>query len=122
MTHRILVVEDNIDNSRLVTWILEDEGFEVACAENGEQCLSLLASGVYDLILMDISLPGISGTETTRRIRQTPAWSAIPILALTAHAFDSERQTILESGVNDLLTKPINDELMLKLIHQHLRG
>lgn len=121
MDFHILVVEDNPDNSKLVSWILEDEGYKVTCVGTGEDCLSALASETFDLVLMDISLPGISGKETTRRIRQTPGVSSIPILALTAHAIEGEQQSILDSGVNDLLTKPINDELLIQSIMTHLR-
>lgn len=121
MNARILVVEDNPDNSKLVSWILEDEGYEVACAETGERCLSLLEKGPFDMVLMDISLPGISGKEATRRIRQTPHLQHLPIVALTAHATEAEQQAILDSGVDNLLTKPINDEQLLEMIRKYLR-
>lgn len=121
MSARILVVEDNPDNSKLVSWILEDEGYEVACAETGERCLSLLEKASFDMILMDISLPGISGKEATRRIRQMPNLRHLPIVALTAHASETEQQAILDSGVDNLLTKPIHDEQLLEMIRQYLR-
>lgn len=120
MSAHILVVEDNADNSKLVSWILEDEGYDVTCVESGERCLSLLEKGQYDLILMDISLPGISGKEVTKRIRQTPNPSQIPIIALTAHAIQSEQQSILNSGVNDVLVKPIHDEHLIQLVNHYL--
>ncbi len=120
MNHHILVVEDNPDNSQLVSWILEDEGYDVTCVDTGEGCLSILEGSSFDLILMDISLPGISGKEATVRIRQQPKVSAIPIIALTAHAIEAEQQSILSSGVNDLLTKPINDNLLIQTIQKHL--
>lgn len=120
MSVRILVVEDNPDNSKLVSWILEDEGYTVECAESAELGLSLLEQQPFDLILMDISLPGISGSEATRRIRQTPAIQTIPIIALTAHAIEGERQKILDSGVDDMLTKPLNDDLLLQTIQKLL--
>lgn len=121
MHAHILVVEDNPDNSKLVSWILEDEGYEVTCAESGERCLSLLEKEKFDLILMDISLPGISGKEATRRIRQMPRLQKLPILALTAHAIEAEQQSILNSGVDELLTKPINDEQLIRALNKYLR-
>jgi len=120
MSAHILVVEDNPDNSKLVSWILEDEGYDVTCVESGERCLSLLDKEAFDLILMDISLPGISGKEVTRRIRQMPSLHKLPILALTAHAIEAEQQNILSSGVDDLLTKPINDDQLIKMIKKYL--
>jgi two-component system, cell cycle response regulator DivK len=121
MSARILVVEDNPDNSKLVSWILEDEGYEVICAETGERCLSLLEKESFDMVLMDISLPGISGKEATRCIRQAPRLQHLPIVALTAHATEVEQRAILDSGVNNLLTKPINDEQLLEMIRKYLR-
>lgn len=119
---RILVVEDNPDNSKLVSWILEDEGYEVSCAETAEMGLSMLEGDEFDLVLMDISLPGISGTEATRRIRQHPTLAKLPVLALTAHAIEGERQNILDSGVDDMLTKPINDDVLLASIAKHIKN
>lgn len=121
MDARILVVEDNPDNSLLVTWILEDEGYQVTCVESGEACLATLSNEVFDLILMDISLPGISGKETTQRIRQMPDKKNIPIFALTAHAIQEEQKSIWDCGVDDLLTKPIEEALLLQSIEKHLR-
>lgn len=120
MSGKILIIEDNPDNSKLVCWMLEDEGFEVSCAETAERGLELLRQEEFSLILMDISLPGISGKEATRRIRQAPNLQAIPILALTAHAIDTELRSILDSGVNSVLTKPVNEEQLLTQIRQYL--
>lgn len=122
MNAHILVVEDNPDNSKLVSWILEDEGYDVTCVESGERCLTLLEKGDFDLILMDISLPGISGKEVTRRIRQMPHLQKLPVVALTAHAIETEQQSILSSGVDDLLTKPINDDQLVKTIRKFLQA
>lgn len=120
MNAHILVVEDNPDNSKLVSWILEDEGYEVTCVESGERCLTVLEKQDFNLVLMDISLPGISGKEATRRIRQIPRLQTLPILALTAHAIEAEQQSILSSGVDDLLTKPINEEQLVDAIRKYL--
>lgn len=121
MSAHILVVEDNPDNSQLVSWILEDEGYRVSCVASAERCLQVLAQESFDLILMDISLPGISGKEATARIRNTPGISATPILALTAHAIDGEQQSILNCGVDDLLTKPIDEEQLISALRRYLK-
>lgn len=118
MLGKILVIEDNPDNSKLVTWILEDENYQVTCAETAEIGLSLLASETFDAVLMDISLPGMDGKEATRRIRNNPDWQGLPVLALTAHAIKGERESIFASGVNDLLTKPLDETVLIeKLLH-----
>tara|TARA_B100000446_G_scaffold68650_1_gene65122 strand:- start:3953 stop:4333 length:381 start_codon:yes stop_codon:yes gene_type:complete len=118
MPGKILVIEDNPDNSKLVTWILEDENYQVTCAETAELGLAALQSETFDAVLMDISLPGMDGKEATQQIRNTPELCKMPVLALTAHAIKGEREAILASGVNDLLTKPLDEEdLLAKLEH-----
>lgn len=120
-THpHILVVEDNLDNSKLVSWILEDEGYAATCVASAEQCLAILEREPFDLILMDISLPGINGKEATRLIRSGRNFHHLPIIALTAHVVENEQQSILESGVNSILTKPLNEELLLAALSEYL--
>ncbi|WP_075186347.1 response regulator [Teredinibacter haidensis] len=116
----VLVVEDNPDNQQLATWILEDEGFNVTCVDSAEEGLELLEVQRYDIVLMDISLPGMDGKEATRKIRQAPHLKDIPILALTAHAVQGERESIIASGVDGLLTKPVNEEELISHIHSLL--
>lgn len=120
MSGHILIIEDNPDNSKLICWMLEDEGYSVTCVESAERGLELLHQRDFSLILMDISLPGINGKEATRRIRHSPHLQSIPILALTAHAIEAERRSILDSGVNAVLTKPVNEEQLLTQIRHYL--
>lgn len=120
MGKQILVVEDNPDNMKLVTWILEDEGYEVTPAYNGEDCLALAREREFDLILMDISLPGMDGKEATHRLRQTDTYRNKPIIALTAHAIKGEDEEILQSGVTELITKPLDEEKLLERLHLFL--
>lgn len=120
MGKRILVVEDNPDNMKLVTWILEDEGYDVTPAYSGEDCLTLASDQEFDLVLMDISLPGIDGKEATQRLRQTEAYRNKPIIALTAHAIKGEDEEILQSGVTELITKPLDEEKLLARLHLFL--
>lgn len=112
----ILVVEDNPDNQQLVTWILEDEGYTVVCADTAEDGLLMLNSNDFALILMDISLPGMDGKQATQQIRNTPSIAKIPIIALTAHAVQGERESIMASGVDDLLTKPVDEIALIQRI------
>lgn len=120
MAHSVLVVEDNPDNRKLVTWILEDEGYAITCAETGEKALDLLRSSRFDIILMDISLPGMDGTEATRAIRLMPENAKLPIIALTAHAVKGELEPILASGVDDVITKPLDEDLLLTRMQELL--
>ncbi|WNO09257.1 response regulator [Teredinibacter sp. KSP-S5-2] len=114
-TH-ILIVEDNKDNQELATWILEDEGYSVTCADSAEEGLELLELRKFDLILMDVSLPGMSGKDATVKIKSSPHLSDIPVIALTAHAVKGEKEEIEASGVDGLLTKPIDEELLIQTL------
>jgi len=121
MVARILVVEDNPDNMKLVNWILEDEGYAVMGVYTAEDCLAVLENESFDLILMDISLPGIDGKEATRRLRKDPRFQQLPIIALTAHAIKGEDDAIRASGVTDLITKPIDEDQLLRRLEEILR-
>ena len=114
MNPAILVIEDNPDNRKLVTWILEDEGYDVTCSETAEIGIEALLAGNFQAVLMDISLPGMDGTEATRKIRAMETYKNLPIIALTAHAIKGEKEKIMDSGVNDLITKPVDEEQLLK--------
>jgi CheY-like chemotaxis protein len=122
MNGNILVVEDNPDNMKLFAWTLEDEGYAFDGVGSGEEALEALRRTAYDLVLMDISLPGMDGKEATRRIRTQPHWAGLPIIAVTAHAIKGEDDAILASGVNALMTKPIDEELLLQTIRSCLVG
>ncbi|SMF62878.1 Response regulators consisting of a CheY-like receiver domain and a winged-helix DNA-binding domain [Alteromonadaceae bacterium Bs31] len=120
--HSILIIEDNPDNQQLATWILEDEGYQVSCVESAEEGLELLESNTYHLVLMDISLPGMDGKQATQKIRNTPHLKHLPVLALTAHAVQGERESIVASGVDGLLTKPVDEEELIKHIDSLLNN
>ena len=113
MKKRILVVEDNPDNMKLVTWILEDENYDVQGVFTGEECLEIVNEQDFDIILMDISLPGMSGKDATRQLRSQERFQDLPIIAITAHAIKGEDEEILQSGVNELITKPLDEEALL---------
>ena len=119
--HRILIIEDNKDNQELATWILEDEGYSVTCADTAEEGLELLEVEKFNLVLMDVSLPGMSGKDATRKIKASPHLSHLPVIALTAHAVKGEREDIEASGVDGLLTKPIDEELFISTLDNFLK-
>jgi two-component system, cell cycle response regulator DivK len=121
MNSTILVVEDNPDNMRLFAWTLEDEGYNFQGVRSAEEALHLLEQRPFDLVLMDISLPGMDGKEATRRIRANPRLARIPVIAVTAHAIKGEDEAILASGVDALVTKPIDEAILLRTIRTSLK-
>ena len=105
---RILLVEDDPVNREVACHYLQDAGLVVDLADDGQQALQLARQQAYGLILMDIQMPVMNGIEATQAIRKDSLNRATPILALTANAFESDRRTCLEAGMNDHLAKPIN--------------
>ncbi len=112
MKPKIAVVEDNLDNRILVQAILEDE-YEISEYENGKEVVDGLADDIPDLVLLDISLPGMDGTEVLQWVRSQERLSSLPVIALTAHAMSGDRERYLEMGFDEYVTKPIVDEDVL---------
>ena len=104
---KILLVEDNEMNRDMLSRRLERRGYEVVMAVDGADGVARAKAELPDLILMDMSLPVIDGWEATRRIRQDPDTATIPVIALTAHAMDGDRERAMEAGCNDYDVKPI---------------
>jgi CheY-like chemotaxis protein len=105
---KILLVEDNEMNREMLSRKLERKGHSVVSAHDGEQGLFFAGSEAPDLILMDISLPLMNGWEVTRLLKSNERTRHIPIIALTAHALVTDRNTALEAGCDDYDTKPID--------------
>ncbi len=116
MSANILVVEDNPDNRRLVAWILEEAGYRVSCHGSAETGIEALKTESFDLILMDISLPGLSGIEATRTIRQIESLKKLPVIALTALSSQEEHEAIMASGVTELMIKPLDEKFLFSRI------
>ena len=108
MNNKILVVEDNSLNLELVTDLLEAAGFSVASARTAEEGLRLARATLPDLILMDLSLPGMDGLAATRTLKADPATAHLPVIALTAHAMRGDQEMALQAGCDDYLAKPID--------------
>ena len=111
----IAVVEDNADNRFLVQALLE-ELYELREYEDGRSALAGLRENRPDLVLLDISLPGMDGLEVLREIRADENLRELPVIALTAHAMSGDRERFLQAGFDDYLTKPILDEDLLHRI------
>ena len=114
---KILLVEDNEMNRDMLSRRLVRNGFEVVMAVDGAQGIVMAQSERPDLILMDMSLPVVDGWEATRRVRTSEATSAIPIIALTAHAMSGDREKAIEAGCDDYDTKPIEMPRLLEKIN-----
>jgi len=115
---RILLVEDNPVNQKVAQGLLHRRRHEVTVAENGQQALELLERESFDLILMDVQMPEMDGFEATRRIRSDPRWRDLPVIAMTAHAMQGDREKCIEAGMNDYLSKPIESARLEEIIRR----
>lgn len=120
MPPTILLVEDNEMNRDMLSRRLERKGYVVAIAVDGAAALDHAATDPPDLILMDMSLPVLDGWEATRRLKADAATQAIPVIALTAHAMDSDRERALAAGCDDFDTKPVELARLLAKIERWL--
>lgn len=111
---RVLLAEDNEINQEIALEILGSMGLEVTLACNGREALSLWEEGSFDIVLMDIQMPVMSGLEAARKIRESgrPGAATVPILAMTANAMSGDREKSLEAGMNDHITKPLDMALL----------
>lgn len=110
---RILVAEDNDSNFILMTYILK-KYYQFERAKNGQEAVDMVESGQYDIVLMDIKMPIMDGLTATKLIKEKHP--ELPVIALTANAFDSDRQLAMDAGCDEFLSKPISSELCLKTI------
>ena len=117
----ILVVEDNVKNLKLVRDVLEYAGHEVVVAETGERSLELVRRQVPDLVLMDLQLPGIDGTETLWQLRELPGMSEVPVVAVTAFAMRADRDRALQNGFDGFVEKPISVRALPEQVEQFVR-
>ena len=119
----ILVAEDHPINAMFIERLLRKHGFTVHCVQNGEEVLAAVAKQHYDLILMDIAMPVLDGVETTKRLRAAPNMQTaqdVLIIAMTAHAMKGDRESFLAQGMDDYIGKPIQSQLLLRLLAQRL--
>ena len=121
---RVLLVEDNALNRLIASTMLRENGVTVVEAGDGEEAVAIVESGAtaFDLVLMDLQMPGISGYEATRRLRKRHDAASLPIVALTAAALDNERAQALAVGMNDFLAKPADARQLLEAVARHARA
>ena len=110
---KILVAEDNDSNYVLMTYMLKDV-FELERAHNGEEALGKLSKDTFHLVLMDLKMPLMDGLEATRRIKAL--YPDMPVVVVTANAFDTDKQSAKEAGCDDFLSKPINRKTCIETI------
>ena len=120
MSKRILVVEDQADNRRILRDLLSNAGYELVEAESGEEALMAVEEQRPDLILMDIQLPVMDGYEATRRIKSNPALKAVPIIAVTSYALSGDEGKARAAGCNAYVTKPFSPRALLAKVREFL--
>jgi two-component system, cell cycle response regulator DivK len=116
---RILIVEDNEKNMKLVRDVLQASGYSTFEATTGEQAVELALVHEPALVLMDVQLPGIDGVETLEKLRQDERTSSIPVLALTAQAMSGDRERFLEAGFDGYLAKPVDVGALIEAVREH---
>lgn len=117
---RILLVEDNLINQKVVLSLLSKRGYQIDVACNGLEALDRLEATTYDLVLMDIQMPMLDGLETTRRMRADPRFDRLPVIAMTAHAMNGDKERCLEAGMNGYLAKPVDHKHLIHTIERYL--
>jgi CheY-like chemotaxis protein/HPt (histidine-containing phosphotransfer) domain-containing protein len=119
---RLLLVEDNAVNQRVVLAMLRKKNYVIDVANNGQEALDKLehAAEPYNLILMDVQMPVLDGLETTKAIRRNSGWDNLPIIAMTAHAMIGDRERCLQAGMNAYVSKPVQQAGLIAVIEQYL--
>jgi two-component system cell cycle response regulator DivK len=115
---RVLVIEDNEDNMKLITFILEHNSYSTICGENGKKGIELALKEKPDFIILDIQLPDMDGLEVLRVIRGSESNGQIPIIAMTSYAMSGDRKRLLGSGCNGYIEKPIDPGIVIKQIEK----
>src|SRR5262249_46491570 len=117
---RVLVVEDNVVNQKVVVRLLEKLGCRIDVAANGHEAITMLAQMAYDLVFMDCQMPEMDGFAATEAIRQREVCSGqhIPIIAMTANALQGDRERCLEAGMDDYISKPVKPEALAVMLRK----
>lgn len=119
--YRILLAEDNHVNQLVVKGYLKKVKPTLVIANNGQEALDHLLDQSFDLVLMDCQMPGMDGYEATRQIRKNRDLNSLPVIAMTAHALEGDREKCLAAGMDDFVTKPVSQQHLIEIIHQWLQ-
>jgi len=122
MKEKILIVEDNPLHTKLIEMTLKSKNYTLLKATDGEKALDMAIRERPDLIIMDLNLPGMTGFEVARKLRENPAFSHTPIIAITAYAMKRDREMVIESGCDAYLSKPIDTRELPGVIAELLSG
>ncbi len=117
---RILIVDDNPTNLKLVSFLVRSHGYDVVTATDAATALASIQAERPTVILMDLQLPGIHGLELTRRLKADPATREIPVIAVTAYAMKGDHEKALAAGCDDYITKPIDTRTLPEVIARHV--
>lgn len=115
-TGTALVIEDNVDNMELITFILETQGYHTLRATTGQEGIDLALAGTPDFVLLDIQLPDMDGADALRIIRSHSAGRELPIIAVTSYAMSGDRERLIAAGCNGYIEKPIDPLLIINQI------
>ena len=121
-TRKVLLAEDNPVNQEVALALIGSTGLVVDVAADGQQAIDMVKTGDYALVLMDVQMPVMDGLDATRAIRELPQGAELPILAMTANAFDEERQRCLDAGMDDHVAKPVVAEQLFSTLYDWLSG
>ncbi len=120
MGKKILIVDDDVKNRKLLRVLLQNSGYETIEAEDGQQAINLARENNPDLILMDIRMPVMDGIEATKILKSEGSTAGIPVIALTSYALKGDRERILtDAGCDDYVTKPIEIKLLLEIVRKY---
>ncbi|MDP3537851.1 MAG: PAS domain S-box protein [Azonexus sp.] len=119
---RVLLCEDEVINQEVMLEVLQELGFKVDIAENGAVALGLALHTCYGLVLMDMQMPVLGGLDATRGLREMPAYADVPIIAMTANAFEEDRRDCYEAGMNDFLAKPVDTDILFATLLRWLNA
>jgi CheY-like chemotaxis protein len=120
VAERILIVDDNPTNLKLVTYLMQQHGYDVTTAGDADDAIASIKTSLPDLILMDVQLPGIDGLELTRRLKADPTTKPIVVIAVTAYAMKGDQEKALAAGCDDYVTKPIDTRALPMTVAKHL--
>jgi CheY-like chemotaxis protein len=122
MADRVLIVDDNPTNLKLVAYLVKAHGYDVDTAGDADAALAAIAANRPRVILMDLQLPGVDGLELTRRLKADPATRDITIIAVTAYAMKGDQEKAFAAGCDDYVTKPIDTRALPELIAKYAKG